>query len=89
MIVQLPVLDVHLGVVIVEIVIVKKVVIDIIEIEKGREQEKENVIAVIESGNGNVNEEKGIEQFVKENVNVIDAGREKGMINHRLVNGNL
>jgi len=74
---------------IVEIVIGKKVAIDITETEKERGQERENVIAVTVSVNGNVNEEKEIEQFVKENVNGIDAGKEKGMINHHLVNGNL
>lgn len=80
---------VHLDVGTVEIVIVKKVVIVIIEIEKGREQGKENVIAVNVNGSENVNEEKEIEQSVKENGNEIDVGKGKEMINHRLVNGNL
>lgn len=83
-IVHLPVQDVHLDVVSAVADIVKKVVIVIIEIEKGKEQEKENVIAVIV----NVNVEKGIEQFVKENENVTDADKEREKTSH-LEEGNL
>lgn len=89
MTVQLLDQDVHLDVVSVIVTIGKRVVIDITEIEKEKEPEKENVIAEIANEKGNVNEEKEIEQFVKENVNVIDAGKEKGMKNHHLEDGNL
>lgn len=82
MTVQLLVQDVHLDVVSVIAAIGKRVVIDIIEIEKEKEQEKENVIVVIANETGNVNEEKEKEQFVRENVNVTDAGKEKEMKNH-------
>lgn len=75
-------LDVHPDVVSVEAVIVKKVVIDTIEIEKEKEQEKGNVIAV--KGNENVSEGKEIEQFVKENVSVIDADKENEKTDHHL-----
>jgi len=85
--VQLLVQDDHLDVVSVITAIEKRVVIDIIEIEKGKEQEKENVIAVIVNETGNVNEEKEKEQFVRENVNVKDAGKEKEKRNHHLEEG--
>lgn len=76
--------DVHLGVALVVTVTETKVVIDIIETEKGKELENGNVIVVIVNENENVGKEKGIEQFVKENVNVIDAGNnnEKEKKNH-------
>lgn len=84
MIGHLPVQDAHLDVVSVVADIVKKVVIVIIEIEKGKEPEKGNVTVVIV----NVNVEKGIEQFAKENVNVIDADKEREKKSH-LEEGNL
>lgn len=87
MIVQLPDQDAHLDVVLAEAAIVRKVVIDIIETEKEKGLEKENVTAVKEKEN--VNGEKEIEQFVKENVNVIGVGKENEKTNHHLVEGNI
>lgn len=83
-IVHLPVQDVHLDVVSVVADIVKKAVINIIEIEKGieKEPEKGNVIVV------NVNVEIEKEQFGKENVNVIGEDIEKEKTN-RLEEGSL
>lgn len=75
--------DVHPGVALVVVDIEKKVVIGTIEIEKENVQEKENVIAVIV----NANAENEVEQYVKENVNVIDVGKEKEKKNHRLEEG--
>lgn len=85
MIVHLPDRGVHLDMLSIVVAIVKKVVIVIIEIEKGKGQEKGNVIAVIVSGNVEIEKE----QFVKETVNVIDVGKEKEKTNHRLEEGNL
>lgn len=85
MIVRLLDQGVHLGMLSIVVAIVKKVVIVIIEIEKGKGQEKENVIAVIVSGNVEIEKE----QFVKENVNVIDVGKEKGKKDHHLEEGTL
>jgi len=76
---------VHLDMLLIVAAIVKKVVIVIIEIEKGKGQEKENVIAVIVSGNVEIEKE----QFVKGTVNVIDVGKEKEKKNHHLEEGNL
>lgn len=82
--------DVHLDVALVVIVTEIKVVTGIIEIGKGKELENGNVIVVIVNENENVGKEKEIEQFVKENVNVIDAGNnEKEKINHLPEEGNL
>lgn len=89
MTVQLLDQDVHRDVVSAIVATGKRVVIDITEIEKEKEQGKENVIVVIVNENENVNEEKETERFVKENVNVIDAGKEKGMKNRHLEDGNL
>lgn len=85
MIVHLRDQGVHLGMLSIVAAIVKKVVIVIIEIEKGKGQEKENVIAVIVSANVEIEKE----QFVKENVNVIDVGKEKGKKDHHHEEGNL
>jgi len=82
---HLPDQDVHLDMLSIVDAIVKKVVIVIIEIEKGKELEKENVIAVIVSGN--VETER--EQFVKGTVNEVDVGKEKEKKNHHLEEGNL
>lgn len=78
--------DVHLEVDSVEVAIEKKVVIDIIEIEKGKELGKGNVIA--EKEKENANEGKGIEQFVKENVSEKNVDKENVKINHLLEEGN-
>lgn len=84
MAVQILVQDVHPGVVLVVVDIVKKAETDIIGIGKENVLGKENVIVVIVNGNA----ETEVEQFVKENVNVIDVGKEKEKKNHRLEEGN-
>jgi len=78
--------DDHLEVDSVEVAIEKKVVIDIIEIEKGKELGKGNVIVVKE--NENANGGKEIEQFVKENVSGKNVDKENVKINHLLEEGN-
>uniref|UniRef100_A0A2S2NVD2 Uncharacterized protein n=1 Tax=Schizaphis graminum TaxID=13262 RepID=A0A2S2NVD2_SCHGA len=72
--------DVHLDMLSIVAVTVKKVVIVITEIEREKEREKENEIGVIVSENVEIEKE----QFVKGTVNVIDVGKEKEKKNHHL-----